>query len=108
MSTVRCLCLPLLKNPLIVSDTTDHRRSGIETPVGFSIGLESCSHHERLYVVAQERWIGFAEEEVNVIEYLYELLCLPELQVVEAMCDHCQQFGGKILPKQLKAFHVIN
>jgi hypothetical protein len=30
------------------------------------MALQYCSQHERLFVVVQERWIGFAEEEVNV------------------------------------------
>ena len=72
------------------------------------MALQYCSQHERLFVVVQERWMGFAEEEVNVIEYLYAMLRLPDLEVVETVCDHCARFGSKPPAQRWKKDQMIN
>ena len=72
------------------------------------MALQYCSQHERLFVAMQEQWIGFAEEEVNVIEYLYDMLCLLDLEVVETVCDHCPLFGSKTSVQRWKKNQMIN
>ncbi len=71
------------------------------------MALAYCSVHERLLVVAQGGWIPFAEDEVNQIEYLYELLGFANLEVSETACDHCAQ-GGRTRSKPSEKLSMIN
>jgi len=71
------------------------------------VALSYCSAHERLLVVAKGGWIPFAEDEVNQIEYLYELLGFANLEVVETACDHCAQ-GGRTRSKPSKKLSMTD
>jgi hypothetical protein len=71
------------------ADTAQKELSRRRSVTGVRMSLAYCSKHERLFVVAQGGWLPFVEEEVNQIEYLYELLAFPALEVREHPCDQC-------------------
>jgi hypothetical protein len=50
---------------------------------------------------------SLAEDEVNQIEYLYELLGFAHLEVIETACDHYAQ-GGRTRSKPSEKLSMIN
>ena len=53
--------------------------------------LRYCNKHQRLFAVGQNRWIAFPSEIITRITDLFQCFPLPNFEVVEAMCDQCEE-----------------
>ena len=63
------------------------------------VELLYCTHHERLYDVAEHQWIPFLRGEVRLILTIYPRR--GDLHIWEAVCDVCVRVSLRCFGRQL-------